>query len=955
MLLKVKQLFAPPIFEDETKTYQAKLLNTLVLAALISAILPALSIIMTFNQPLVGFIPLGLGLVLNISVLFLLRKKYFRSASILFIGGSWIILVYTALFFKGLDANVFNFLVINVLISGLLLGWQSGIALAGLTVITTLGLLYIELNNIVAKSLVITTPTYIWANRIVAFILLVVLVYRVTKNFNDRLEQTRNQSQQERQEQQDFVIQMMNTLGQGITMTDKEGRFAYVNPAYTKILGHPLESIIGKHPSEFIMPEDQPALMQAQSEWQAGKINAHELRIKQASGKVVLVSVTGVPRQKNGQVIGITRISTDLTERQQIEESLRANEALYKTIVENQTEFIARLNSERLLTFANDVYSHYFNQKSEEILGREFEEYFTKDDQQTFRKLLASLTQENPVETIEICSIIDEQIYWQKWINRAIFDGRGDLVEFLCVGYDITQHKQTEEALQKSEERFRQAITSISDHIYMTEVTANGHHINHYISPNVETLTGYPMEKFMADRYFWPNVVIHPDDRGKAADQSNRLDVGQHSQTEYRMIRADGEVIWVRDNARVEIRGNSKFFYGVVSDITEHKNLEEQLRQSQKMEAIGQLAGGIAHDFNNILTVIIGTSDLILFGIEKDSPLYKDAEQIQKAARQASSLTNQLLAFSRQQVIKPIVLNLDHVIRDSEKIFRRLISEDIDIITIPNPQLGYVKADPSQIEQIILNLAVNARDAMLHGGKLTIETKKVYLDETYTRQHIGVEVGPYIMLAVSDTGVGIDAKTQSRIFEPFFTTKAQGKGTGLGLATVHGIVKQSNGHIWLYSELGRGATFKIYFPEVEPGGEPILATSVYVNSQPASETILLVEDESMVRDLACRILSKKGYTVLEAKDGAEAIKISKEYKEQIDLLITDVVMPGGISGRQLAEYLVLQRSNLEVLYMSGYTDNAIVHHGVLSSGVAFIQKPFSPDTLAHKVRDVLEQ
>ena len=385
----------------------------------------------------------------------------------------------------------------------------------------------------------------------------------------------------------------------------------------------------------------------------------------------------------------------------------------------------------------------------------------------------------------------------------------------------------------------------------------------------------------------------------------------------------------------------------------ERKKLEEQLRQAQKMEAIGQLTGGIAHDFNNMLTVIIGYSELMLQRLKADDPLRSEVEQVKEAGVRASLLTRQLLAFSRKQVLQPRVLDLNAVLTNMDRMLQRLIGEDIDLVTVPAPGLGRVLADPGQIEQVIMNLAVNARDAMPQGGKLTTETANVELDEAYARQHGPVQPGPYVMLAVSDTGCGMDAETQARIFEPFFTTKEVGKGTGLGLSTVYGIVKQSSGDIWVYSEPGRGTTFKIYLPWVEGAVDTVEPGVAPARDVRGSETILLVEDDVGIRRLVRQVLAERGYWVLEAIHGTHAIQISEQHTVPIHLLVTDVVMPG-MSGRELAEHLKPSRPNMKVLFMSGYTDKAIVHHGELDPGTAYLQKPFTPDALAREVREVLD-
>jgi len=399
-------------------------------------------------------------------------------------------------------------------------------------------------------------------------------------------------------------------------------------------------------------------------------------------------------------------------------------------------------------------------------------------------------------------------------------------------------------------------------------------------------------------------------------------------------------------------------FYGVTaervrSDVTKRASLEDQLRQSQKLEAIGRLAGGIAHDFNNILTAIMGYGALLQAGFDERDPRRQEVEEIKKAVRRASSLIQQLLAFSRRQVLQLRVLDLNAVVLNIQQLLQRLIGEDIELIIRPTPALGRVKADPGQIEQVLMNLALNARDAMPQGGKLTIETVNVMIDETFARRYLVSQPGPYVMLSVSDTGMGMDAETQAHIFEPFFTTKEQGKGTGLGLATVYGIVKQSGGSIFVYSEPEKGAICKIYLPRVDEPLTHLDVVKAVIEPLRGTETILLVEDEESVRELVRKVLQRNGYTILEAADGEEAVEICQKHDGEIHLLVTDVVMPR-MSGREVAETLMVSRPKTKVLYMSGYTDDAIVRHGVLDSMTAFLQKPFTPETLMRKVRDVLD-
>jgi len=431
---------------------------------------------------------------------------------------------------------------------------------------------------------------------------------------------------------------------------------------------------------------------------------------------------------------------------------------------------------------------------------------------------------------------------------------------------------------------------------------------------------------------------------------------------EFEAYRKDGEKIWLSLNIRLirDDHGNALFREGAIEDITEHKRaeterqkLEEQLRHSQKMEAIGQLAGGVAHDFNNLLTAINGYSSLALQRTNPDSRTKTYLEEIRKAGDRAANLTRQLLAFGRKQMLKPVALNLNEVVFDMNKMLRRLIGEDIKFDAKLDPQLKKIKADPGQIEQVLVNLVINSRDAMPQGGALTIETANFEVDQQYTGKLLALPPGGYVMLAVSDTGCGMNIETKARIFEPFFTTKDKGRGTGLGLSTVYGIVTQSGGNIWVYSEPNRGTTVKVYLPHFDGDEEAAERLSVETAAPRGSETILLVEDEDVVRGLARQILQQAGYKVLDAGSGDEALRLCREHSDSIHLLLTDVVMPE-TSGKEIAQSLTSLRPATRVLFMSGYTDDAIVHHGILDSNVEFIQKPFTPVALARKVREVLD-
>jgi two-component system cell cycle sensor histidine kinase/response regulator CckA len=514
-----------------------------------------------------------------------------------------------------------------------------------------------------------------------------------------------------------------------------------------------------------------------------------------------------------------------------------------------------------------------------------------------------------------------------------------------------TRCEQLEKSLQQSnlEEalNWQKAIFEGSrDAILISDIESRIVDVNEAASK----LTGYSKEELLKMR---ASDLQEKMNFAEFEDIRDRLLTGDEVQGEAAILTKDGTKIDIEyRNLQVMISG-VPHIHSTARDITAQKRLEAQFLQAQKMEAVGALAGGVAHDFNNLLTVIKGYTEMLLEDLAPDDPKRVDLECVEKAGQQAASLISQLLAFSRKQILQPEILNLNETVAEVSAMLRRLIGENIELGAITQPDLGLINADPVQIQQIIINLAVNARDAMPDGGKLTIETANARLDEDYARGRSIIKEGPYVMLAISDNGMGMDAATQARIFEPFFTTKVRGKGTGLGLSTVYGIIKQSNGFIWVYSEPGKGTTFKIYFPRAADGSARVIAQVKSGSKSRGSETVLVVEDEAPVRALAGRILRNNGYTVLEAAESVEALRIAREYGRDIHLVLTDVVMPG-MSGRELACKLEALKPGIKALYISGYTDEAIVHHGILDSNVAFLQKPFTTDGLAHKVREVIE-
>jgi PAS domain S-box-containing protein len=504
--------------------------------------------------------------------------------------------------------------------------------------------------------------------------------------------------------------------------------------------------------------------------------------------------------------------------------------------------------------------------------------------------------------------------------------------------------------LLEREALFKLITENVADMIAV--VDSEGHRL--YNSPSYFKVLGYTVDELRTSSSL---DQIHPDDQQLVLDVTNetrRSGVGRR--IEFRMRHKDGHWVHLESTASVipDASGRVDRLIIVNREISERRRLEEQLRQSQKMDAIGRLSGGVAHDFNNLLGVIIGYGEILEERIATTDPLRASVDQVLKAGRRAASLTRQLLAFSRQQVLEPKVMRLNAVVADMEKMLRRMIGEDIDLAISLEKNLGQIRADQGQIEQVIMNLAVNARDAMPDGGKLVLETINFEIDRAFaSRYAYPVLPGNYVLITVSDSGTGMDAATQQRIFEPFFTTKEKGKGTGLGLSTVYGVVKQSGGYIDVFSTLGKGTTFNIYLPRIDGDAVGEEHESAAPVIKRGTETVLLVEDEDMLRSLARNLLEMNGYTVLEAAQGEAALELADQTPGEIHLLLTDVVMPG-INGRMLADKLKAQRPELRTMFMSGYTGQRVGEKAILEPGSIFLQKPFTREQLARKVREALE-
>ncbi len=618
----------------------------------------------------------------------------------------------------------------------------------------------------------------------------------------------------------------------------------------------------------------------------------------------------------------------------------------------------------------SDAYLRATLTKREEILGRGIFEVFPdnpKDPEATgVRNLRSSLERVLQYKVADTMAVQKydirkpdaegggfEERYWSP-VNSPVLGPDGEVTYIIHSVADVTeivrlkqqgfdQQNLVEEL--RTEERFRKAFNANPEPITIVTVS-DGRYID--VNESFLRVTGYRREEVIGRTSLELGFWNRPEDRAKLIEILDKQ--GSIRDLEISFRTKSGEQRTGLDSAEIIEVAGQKCMFAIFKDITEHKILEKQLRQAAKMEAIGQLSGGIAHDFNNLLGVIIGYCEILEDQLPPNNSLRKDCEQIKKAGERAASLTRQLLAFSRQQVLEPRIMNLNATVLELEKMLRRLIGEDIDLRTALDSSLGSVKADCGQIEQIIMNLVVNARDAMPQGGRLTIETANVELDKDYDGRHPQQQPGPYVLLSVSDTGIGMDAETQARIFDPFFTTKELGKGTGLGLSTVYGVVRQSGGHIWVYSELRHGTTFKIYLPRVDKAAIAEKRSVGVTRALRGAETILLVEDEEPLRVLTRRFLIESGYTVLDAEHPENAIQIAQQHSGPIHLLLTDVVMPG-MNGRTLVERLAQIRPQLRIVYMSGYS--GFTHRELLDSEANLLPKPFTRESLLRKLHEVL--
>jgi two-component system, cell cycle sensor histidine kinase and response regulator CckA len=627
-------------------------------------------------------------------------------------------------------------------------------------------------------------------------------------------------------------------------------------------------------------------------------------------------------------------------------EQLRQTQAELETALTKYSDFYdfapvayLTLDERGLILEANLTAATMLGVKRTGLLQRPVTNYIVKEDRNIYFRQHQQLLETQGPQHYELRMLQkDGTPFWTGISTIATLDNNNARLCKATIS-DITGRKRAEEAFRVLVNRAPLGIFLIQDGNFVL------------VNPGFEAISGYREEELLGRK---SHCLAAPEsDKVVRREAIKRLKGETSVPFEFQFIAKNGETRWGMETLASTIYLGNRVTLGYFLDITEHKTLEAQFLQAQKMEAVGRLAGGVAHDFNNLLSVIFGYGDLINQKIHEQDPLARYLGEIMKASDRAAALTRQLLAFSRKTILMPQILNLNDQLTEIEKMLARLLGEDIEIWVILDPALGAVNADPGHIEQIVMNLAVNARDALPKGGKLTLETANVYLDEDYAQRHTYVTPGHFVMLAVTDNGQGMDAATKARIFEPFFTTKELGRGTGLGMSTVYGLVKQNGGYIEVESEVGHGTTIKVYLPRVQETVATVSAAKPIDRDLHGSETILVVEDEDMLRESICRGLKIYGYTVLAARDGGEAIFLCEGDPGPIDLLLTDVVMPQ-MNGRDLADRLSPLQPEIKVLYMSGYTENAIVHHGVLETGISFIQKPFRIKKLMEKIRGILD-
>ncbi len=781
-----------------------------------------------------------------------------------------------------------------------------------------------------------------------------------------------------------YFEQIIENAPEAISIVDQKARILRINGEFTRLFGFSAAEAAGKRLDELIVPPDR----YAETAWIGECVKTQskvslETRRQRKDGSLVEVLLSSSPVTLNGRKVGAYASYRDITDQKRAEE---LNAALYAISARSQTAedlqqfFAAMHNIVGQLMNARNLYIALYDPQSQLLsfpyfvdeedstpapkpLGRGLTEYVLRTGEPLLAtpQVFEELVRRGEVELIGAPSVdwlgvplknstscIGVLVVQSYHPNARYGDRDREILKFVSQQLAAAiEHKRYEEALRRSEARSRSLILSAAFGIF--RCTLSGRFLD--VNPALIAMLGHGSVEELLRLDAKSEVFVSSQELDRLADEYRRT--GSLNGVEVQWKRKDGRIIIVRlSGCAANLTDEPEEMLELIAeDITDRRQLEEQLRQAQKMDAVGRLAGGVAHDFNNLLMVINGYTEVLLEQLEKGSAMHHKVQSIQQAADRAATLTRQLLAFSRKQLLELKVVDVNTVIGDMERLLRPLIGEHIELVTWLSPDAGHTRADASQLEQVIMNLVVNAKDAMPEGGKLTVQSADVTVRHNFS-EHRFIQPGRYAVISVSDTGHGMDKETQSRIFEPFFTTKEKGKGTGLGLSTVYGIVKQSNGYVFAQSEIGAGTTFYVYLPRAEDSAEELSPAKSQPTEAGGCETVLLVEDEDSVRELVRLTLTSRGYKVLEAGNGESGLRIAEACKEHIDILITDVVMPG-IGGRELAKKLLALRPGISVLYLSGYTEDTVITQGALGPATAFLQKPFTLQNLARKVREVL--
>ena len=754
------------------------------------------------------------------------------------------------------------------------------------------------------------------------------------------------------QSEKQFADSMIESMPGIVYFYDSTGRFIRWNRNFETVSGYTADEIARMHPLDFFSGFERKLLEQRIAEvFERGESSVEAMFVSK-DGTTTPYYFTGRHVEFEGKSC-LVGVGIDISERTSAEKLVIESEQKYRELVELANSIILRWNSDGRITLLNEFGQRFFGYDADEIVGRHVVGTLVPETETSGRDL-AQLMDRICADPRAFEQNVNENIrrngdrVWIAWTNRIVYDADGNVAEILSIGTDITERRRMEETLRLQD----RAIQQVSQGILITDPNQPDSPIV-YVSHGFERITGYAKDEVIGKNY----RMLHGDrtDQNTVAKLVAAISDGHSCEVEFVNYHKDRTPIWINLSVNPVFNddGSLAYFVGLQTDITGRMLLEDQLRQSQKMDAIGKLAGGIAHDFNNLLTIISGYSNLML-----DTSTLSDSDregiaEIRTASDRAASLTRQLLAFSRQTILQPVVLDLNVEIAETSKMIQRLIGEDIELRLTLDPAIDHIKFDPGQLNQVLINLAVNARDAMPKGGLLTIETARANLSEDYATTHLDSTSGPHVMLAVSDSGCGMTPEIQARIFEPFFTTKELGKGTGLGLATVFGIVQQSGGFIHVYSEVDRGTTFKIYLSAIERE-ETKHETNATAADLNGNETVLIVEDEEGVRSLASRALIARGYRVMVARDGMDALRLMNTHVGPLHLVVTDVVMPN-LGGPAMAERLSERFPSVKILFTSGYTDDAVIRHGLLNADVPFLQKPYSPLALATRVRRLLDE